>query len=235
MSMPNIRPALKKIIPLMLRAQERNLNEADTRLRILKVLSDVLGYDEMREVTSEQRLKDKYVDFAVIIDGDIEFLIEVKAANVKLRYRQIEQAEMYAAKNNYNWVLLTNGVAWHLYHLTFSEGIEYETAFIVDLATDTLDTATEALCLLHRQSIVKGYLEDFWQEKLALGPASLGRAIFTEDVLKSVRREVRRKDGILIDIEDLAQAIRTLFTAEARESMGPLKIRKAYKPKGKKK
>jgi hypothetical protein len=52
------------------------------------------------------------------------FPIEAKSAATTLRDRHIDQAESYAAKDNIRWVLLTNGVVWSLYHLTFEEGIE---------------------------------------------------------------------------------------------------------------
>ncbi len=42
---------------------------------------------------------------------------------------------------------------------------------------------------------------------------------------------MRHQKGFLIDIEDLAKALHELFTPEAREQMGPAKIRKGTKPK----
>lgn len=223
----NLKLALKKLTPLLLESQDRNLNEADTRMRVIKMLSDVLGYDALSEVSSEQRIRERYVDFAIKLGGVIKFLIEVKAANTTLRDRHIEQAERYASQGNIPWVVLTNGVVWNLYHLTFDEGIDYEIAFSVDLSVDSLDTAASLLELLHRKSIIKGRHVKFWEEKLALGPRSLGKALFTEDVLSLIRRELRRKEGFMVDPEDLAKALQGLFTPEAREEIGPVRIRKS--------
>ena len=229
MAKTDVTQALRKLHPALLEAEERNLNEADTRLHVVRLLTDVLGYDELSEVTSEQRIRHRYVDFAVRIDGVTKFLIEVKAAKSPLRDRHIEQAEHYAAQENSPWVLLTNAVVWNLYHLTFEEGIDYVEAFSVDLRSDSIEEAASLLGILHRKAIAKRQHEKFWEERVALSAETLGRALFTKDVLNTIRREVRHDKKILVDPEDLAKALHDLFTTEARESMGPVKIRKSKK------
>lgn len=186
----------------------------------------MLGYDPITEISFEAQMKNKYVDMALKTDGIIRLLIEVKAAGVTLRDRHIEQAQMYASQNNYRWVLLTNGVTWNLYHLEFEEGIEYEKAFSVDLREPNFDEAADKLAILHRQAIKKGELDDYWRRRVAMSPDSLGKSLFTENVLRFIRTEIRKQQGLLVDIEDLGIALHGLFTAEARELMGPMRIRK---------
>jgi len=222
----DIRKALKKYVPHLLQAKAENLNEADTVQRIVKVLEEVLDYSAMTEVSREKQVKGTYVDLAIKIDGVFKLLIEVKSAASALRDRHIEQAERYAAEGNVQWVLLTNGVCWNLYHLTFDEGIEYVKAFEVNLETAPLDQAATLLGLLHRQAIKKGEHEEFWRRRAALHPASIGKALFCEEVLRFVRRDIRKREGILVDEEDIARAIHDLFSAQALEQMGPLKIRR---------
>ncbi|MDP3936690.1 MAG: type I restriction enzyme HsdR N-terminal domain-containing protein, partial [Deltaproteobacteria bacterium] len=153
----NIRRSLRKFLPHLLQAQEDNLNEADTVQRLIKVLEEVLGYDALTEISREAQLKGKYIDIALKIDGVVKLIVEAKAAGVTLRERHIEQAEQYASKNNFEWVLLTNGVVWNLYHLTFDEGIESVLAFSADLSSEgDFDAAAKSLALLNRQSIKKG-------------------------------------------------------------------------------
>ncbi len=118
---------------------------------------------------------------------------------------------------------------WNLYHLSFEEGIEYVRVFAVNLAEDNIDKAAECLSLLHRQSIKKGELEEYWEHRAALSPDSIGQALFTEEALRFIRREIRRRHGILIDQEDLAAAIHSMLSTEAREQIGPLKIRRRRK------
>ena len=229
----DIKKPLKKIIPYLLKAQEDNLNEADTVLRLVKFFEEVLSYDPMTEITREKQIKDKYVDLAIKVDDVIRLLVEVKAASVTLRDRHIEQAERYASEGNIQWVLLTNGVIWNLYHLTFEEGIDYQKVFSVNLSDQAIEKVADTLSLLHRQSIKKGLLEKYWNKHTALSAESLGKAIFNHGVLKAVRRDIRRREGVIIDEEEIAQRIHEMFTVEAREKIGPLKIRRQYKPRTK--
>jgi predicted type IV restriction endonuclease len=222
----DIRKPLKKYLPYLLSAQADNLNEADTVQHLVKVLEEVFGYDAMTEITREKQIKDRYVDLAVKVDGVVRLLVEVKSAGTTLRDRHIEQAQNYAANDNLRWVLLTNGVVWNLYHLTFEEGIESERAFSIDLSTSPLDKAAATLGILHRSAIRKNEHETFWEHQCALNPSSLAKSLFCEEVLRLIRRDIRRREAILVDEEDLAGAIHHLFSVEVREQMGPLKIRR---------
>jgi len=223
----DIRKALRRFAPHFIQARDAALNEADTVLRLCRFFEDVLGYDGLQDISREAQLKNKYVDVCLKVDDRVRLLVEAKAAGQKLRDRHIEQAQAYASQNNYRWVVLTNGVDWHLYHLTFEEGIEYERAFVVSLATDeTLEEAAGKLALLHKQAIRKDELEQFWEKAAALGPASIAKALFSTSVLMLLRREIRRDTGLLIDHEDLAKSLHVMLSAEARENIGPLRIRK---------
>lgn len=226
----DIRKPLKKFLPHLVQAKADNLNEADTVQRIIKVFEDVLEYSALSEITRESNIKDKYVDLAIKIDGTIKLLVEVKSAGTTLRDRHIEQAERYAAEGNYRWVVLTNGTAWNLYHLTFEEGIEYERVFAVDLSTEELEKAAECLTLIHRTCVRKGAHDDHWAQRLAMNAASLGKALFAEEVLRFIRRDIRRREGLLVDEEELAAALHDMLSAEAREQMGPMRIRRKRKP-----
>jgi predicted type IV restriction endonuclease len=227
----DIRRPLRKILPHLLKAKKENINEADTCTLISQILHSVLDYDPIHDVSREVTIKEGRADFAVKLNGSVKFIVEAKAAGVTLRARHIGQAERYAAEGNIPWVLATNGLVWHLYHLTFDEGIEYETAFAVDLSVDELPKAAELIALLHKKSITKDEHEEFWEKRAALGPASIARSLFTEDMLRRVRREIRRHEGVLIDHEDLGRALHDMFSVEVREKVGPFKIIKRRKRK----
>ena len=225
--MPDIRRPLRKFLPNFIKARDDGLNEADTVQRLMLFFHEVLGYDQLEEITREAQIRDKFVDIVIKLDGKIRLLIEAKSATTTLRDRHIEQAERYAAEGNHPWALLTNGLTWKLYHLTFDEGIEYTPAFELDLSTgEASDEACERLALLHRSALLKGELDDFWAHCQALDAESIGKALFTENVFRLIRRHIRVRESILIDIEDLAGAIRNMFTVEAREQMGALRIQR---------
>ena len=221
-----IRKPLRRLLPHLLKAQEDSLNEADTVQRIVMVLEEVLGYDRLTEITREKQVKDKYVDIALKIDGVIKLLVEAKAAGTVLRDRHIEQAKAYGAESNIRWVVLTNGVVWNLYHLSFDDGLDYERVFSVDLASDPIERAEEYLSVLHRQSVKRGEHEQFWDKHAALDAASIGRALYTDTVLRLVRREIRKRSRVLIDEEDLAVAIHAMLCQEARDKIGVARIRR---------
>ena len=61
----DIRRPLKRLTPIMLKAQEENLNEADTVQRLVMFFEEVLGYDPLTEITREKQIKDKYVDISI--------------------------------------------------------------------------------------------------------------------------------------------------------------------------
>lgn len=177
-------------------------------------------------------MKRKYVDLCLKIDGRVRLLVEAKAAGKQLRERYVEQAERYASENNYPWVVLTNGADWHLYHLTFEDGIEYEGAFAVDLGDEEgLEDTASKLALLHKRAISRGELDAFWERATALGFGSIGKALFQDAVIMPLRREIHHQTGILIDREDLAKAVHEMLSTEAREQIGPLRILTHRKPK----
>jgi len=226
----DIHKPLKRFAPILIEARDERLNEADTVQRICHLFEKVLGYDPLRDISREAEMKGKYVDVSIKIDNKVRLLVEAKAAAVRLRDRHIDQAQAYASRNNYQWVLLTNGVDWNLYHLTFEEGIEYERAFAVSLDAESgFEEAAVKLGLLHKKSLSRGQLDEYWEKSTALAASSIGRALFQENTLMRIRREIRRDTGILIDIEDLAKAMHEMLSQEARQEIGPVKVRRRRK------
>ncbi len=228
---PNIRTSLRKYARHFIELREAKANESDTVARLRDFFEEVLGYDKVKDISFETEMKGKYVDLCLKVDGNICLLVEAKAAAIQLRVRQIDQAKHYASENGFQWVLLTNGVEWNLYHVSIDEkeGIEYDPAFEISLAEEKLDVAVEKLSLIHKRSVAKKGLERYWERMTALCAGSIGRAIFHESVLRVLRREIRHQCDVLIDPEDLAVAVHNLFSQEARDEMGPLRIRKRRK------
>jgi len=217
---------LRKILPHLIKAREENLNEADTCTRICEVFEQVLDYDPLEHISREVQIKDGYADFGVKLEKGMKFLVEAKSAATELKDRHIGQAERYASHGNIEWVLLTNGITWQLYHLSFGEGIESGLAFSVDLSAEDFDAAASQLALLHRREIQKGSLEDLWGHKTALSPESIAKSLFTDETLGRIRRDIRKREDLLVSVDDLGRAIHGMLSVEARERIGPLKIRK---------
>jgi hypothetical protein len=229
----DIRKELKRFVPNLIKAREDNLAEADTAAWVCKFFEEVLGYD-FQDISHEVSMKyGKHSDVCLKIDGKVRLLVEFKAAANKLRDKDILQLDRYASENNHHWALLTNGVDWHLHHLTFDDGIDYEKAFDVSIDNEeTLNNAVELLALLHKKSIAKDELENWWGIASALSPQSLAKALFDEDVLNRLRQVIHRETSHLIDIEDLANKIyKEMFDPQIRERIGEIHIKKHRKTK----
>jgi hypothetical protein len=227
---------LKRFATAFKEARDRGANESDTAMFLVKFFEDVLGYDSFKgEISKELAIKDKYCDIALKVDGAVKVLVEAKAAGLKaLVAKHIDQAENYAAHSGLPWVVLTNGIEWHLYHLTFNEkeGIAHEVVFEADLLAE-LDVDPDALWaklgILSRASVKKNELEEFWAHRKVLSAASVVKVLFHEDVLAVIRRELNREAPARLDVEDVFKAVRDVLSREALGDAGDLGIRKKRK------
>lgn len=218
----NIQKSLKLMIPHLLQARDEKLSESDTVKRVERVCERVLGYDSMSDMSQEVRMKSKILDLVLKIDGEVRIIVEVKAADQQLAERHIDQAQNYASANSIQWVLLTNGIVWKLYHLSFNEKVKYGLAFSVDLTEDEkFRESCLTLAALHKESVSKGGLDKLWGQSAALSPKSIALALRQEEVLAAIRREIRKKQGRLVDSEHLLRAIFGLFSAENKDLIGP--------------
>ena len=225
----DISKSLKKYITIFRKTHEQGINEAETSLRIAKFFEEVLGYDIFEEVSKEHIIKDRCVDYAIKINGTVQFFIEVKQGGIVLREKHIEQASNYAANAGMPWVLLANGRYWQMYHLTFDEGIQSDLIWSVDLMEDDPKVAASKLALLHRKCVLKGELEKYLAKMQTLSPKSILQAIFQENVLKAIRNHLKKTSGIRVDDEDLVVYIRKMISKKAWEEIGDIKVKKKRK------
>lgn len=217
-------------------ARDRGANESDTVMYLVKFFEDVLGFDSLKgEISKELAIKDRYCDIALKVDGAVRLLVEAKAAGIKaLADKHIEQAENYASRAGLSWVLLTNGIEWRLYHLTFAEGegIVHELAFEANLI-DGLETDADGLwsklSLLSRDSLKRNELEAFWGQKKVLSAASVVKVLFHEEVLREVRRLLRKDADAMLEIDDVFKAVRDVISKEALAEAGDLGITRRRK------
>ena len=124
---------LKKFQPLLLDAKARDVGEADTVTLIKDVMSEVFGYDKYSELTSEYAIRGTFCDLAIKVDGKLAILLEVKAIGLNLKDNHIKQATDYAANQGIDWVVLTNGLHWHVYKIIFSKPIDKELVVEFDI------------------------------------------------------------------------------------------------------
>jgi hypothetical protein len=201
-----LRTNLKKFIPKMKDAKDKNLNEADTRMRIRVLLSDVLGYDLLDEITQEHMVQGHYVDLTVKATlwdkktgkykPTIIFFIEAKSIETNLKDTHVYQATNYAASGGVNLCLLTNGVDYRLYHLIWDKAkVEHSMILSFNLLDDNIDDLAEKLYLLSKESFKKGVIEKYINEKVSLSDRNMAIALFSKRALGAIRLELRNLTG----------------------------------------
>lgn len=197
---------IKKYQPILASAKARDVGEADTVTVVKDMLADVFGYDKYSEVTSEFSIRGTFCDLAIKTDGALQTLIEVKAIGLELKDSHVKQAIDYAANQGVDWVLLTNGMCWRVYHLTFSKPIEQELVVNIDFSAlnTRLESDIDLLYLWCKEGWQRSVLDEYNTQKQALSKFFVGAMLQTEPVLEVIRRELRRMSpDVRIDIEQI--------------------------------
>jgi len=201
---------IKKYQPVLAAAKARDVGEADTVTIIKDMLADIFGYDKYSEVTSEFAIRNTYCDLATKIDGVVQTLIEVKAIGLDLKEPHVKQAVDYAANQGVDWVVLTNGICWRVYHVIFAKPIGQE--LVVDLDFSALSTRSaadlEVLYLWCKEGWQKSVLGEYQMQRQALSRFFVGAALLTEPVLDVIRRELRRvSPDVRIDVDQISEVL----------------------------
>ncbi len=204
---------LRRYQPILASAKSRDVGETDTVTIVKDMLADIFGYDKYTELTSEFAIRGTFCDLAVRLDGKLCVLIEVKAVGIDLKDMHVKQAVDYAANQGVDWVILTNGLKWCIYHVFFTRPIEQELVVDIDITTlnPRSESDTETLWLWCKEGWQKSALGDFHTQKQALSRFCLGAVILSDPVLDVVRRELRR---ISPDVRIDNEQIRAVLSAE---------------------
>jgi Type I restriction enzyme R protein N terminus (HSDR_N) len=208
-----IAAGVKQFQPIIASAKSRDVNESDTVVIVTDMLSAIFGYDKYAEVTSEHTIRSTFCDLAIRLDGNkISFLIEVKAVGMELKEPHVKQAVDYAANQGVDWVVLTNGLVWRAYKISFSKPIEAELVLefnICDLNPKT-EQHTDLVYLLSKEGWLKSQLGEYHSQRQALSRFSLAALVLSQTVLDVMRRELRRMSpGIRIETEQIEAALRS--------------------------
>lgn len=201
---------IKRFQPILSAAKARDVGEADTVTIIKDMLSDLFGYDKYSELTSEFAIRGTYCDLATKIDGVLQTLIEAKAIGLDLKDQHVKQAVDYAANQGVEWVLLTNGMCWRVYHITFAKPIDHELVVDIDFSNlnPRLESDLELLFLWCKEGWQKSALGEYNTQKQALSRFFIGAMIQSDPVLDVIRRELRRMSpDVRIDTEQIKDVL----------------------------
>jgi predicted type IV restriction endonuclease len=161
---------IKKFKPVLSTAQENKASESDTVIIITAMLSELFGFDTFSEITSELNVRGTFCDLATMLDKKVQSLIEAKAISHELNDGHVTQAVSYASTKGVDWVMLTNGIVWHIYKVTFAKPIDREKIVEIDFLNIDPHNADdlESLYRLTREGWIKSALNDYYEQKKAL-------------------------------------------------------------------
>jgi|HubBroStandDraft_2_1064218.scaffolds.fasta_scaffold40531_3 hypothetical protein len=214
---------IKKLQAKLIEARKRDINEADTAFIVADVLSEVLGYKKLEEITAEHAIKGTFADLAVRVGKNVRFLVEVKAINIELKDGHVTQVVNYAANLPCDWVVLTNGLRWKAYKVSFTKPIDRILVMDLDLsnATPKGPEVVEFFGSLSREVFTQSSMLQMFQARQAMSTYSIAALLVSDPVVAIVRRELRKlADGLNPNIEHVRTIIedqiikRELFDAE---------------------
>jgi len=185
---------LKRFQAIIDSARARDVNEADTVVIVMDMLAEMLGFDKYSEITREHCIRGTYCDLAIKINGCLAILIEVKAVGIGLKETHLKQAVDYAANQGVEWVILTNGAVWRVYHVLFNKPIDNE--LVLDLDFQSLSyrigAHLEKLYLITKESILKSALQHYNDQQQVTSRFYLASILLGDPAIDLVRRELRR-------------------------------------------
>lgn len=204
---------IKRFQPILASAKSRDVGESDTVTIIVDMLSEIFGYDKYAEITSEHAIRGTFCDLATKIDGALQLLIEVKAIGADLKEAHVKQAIDYAANQGVEWVVLTNGIVWRIYRVTFAKPIGQELVIEFDFGALNHRNSKDldSLFLLCKEGWIKSVLGEFHTQKQALSRFFLGALLTSDSVLQLLKRELRRLSP---DVRVETDEILAVLTAE---------------------
>lgn len=188
---------------------ERDANEGDTRLLVTDFLCEGFGYDKYEDLTTEYQVKGEFADYGVRIDRQMIAFIEVKRCTQKLGIRHLRQVQMYAVNEGVEWMILTNGQVWQVWHLTGGLPVTVDLALEVDLLSDATATVkADLLFYLSKDAVRRRLLDDLWKAKAATAPRSLASVLVSDVVLEAIRKEIRRRTNHNGDVDEIEKILK---------------------------
>jgi|SRR3989339_171902 len=189
-----------------------DLDESATRLMINSFLTEVLGYTELDEIKTEYLINSTYADYIIQLARKKHMVVEVKAIQIDLSEKHIRQAVNYAANEGIDWVLLTNGRQFELYKVIFKKPIVQKRIFSFSLTDkDHLKTSVEYFALMTKKAMAKNELDKFWLRFQALEPNNLCKSLYSNEVLKLLRKALKKNAGLSFSEEDIFESIHQII------------------------
>lgn len=205
-----IKKGLRRMTNIVNRGIKDEYKEADTRTIVTDLLTEYLGWNKYLNVTAEQMIGSRYADFVVRTPDEEIFVIEVKQIGMKLKETHLNQARLYAIDEGIEWIILTNGDEWHVYHISMDGKTPVtKLVFSVKLSDDKMKPSEKAelLYLLSEEANRKKEIDDYFNRRIALSGENLADHILSSDVLDKLRISLKKSTGQRLSNSEIAEAL----------------------------
>lgn len=210
-----LKASLRKFSKPLIDLVARDANEGDTRLLITDFLCEALDYDKYEDLTTEYQVKGEFADYGIRLDKQLVAFIEVKRCTTKLGDKHLRQVQSYAVNEGVEWVWLTNGQVWQVWHITGGLPIVMDLALEVDLlAEGSAASKIDQLFYLTKESFKRKQIDELWQVRRATSPHSLAKVVLSESVVDAVRKELYRQTKHAAESKDVEQMLRGVVRGE---------------------
>jgi len=203
---------LRRYQKILSSARSRDVNESDTVVIVSDMLTDILGYDKYKDVTTELAIRGTFCDLAIKNGSRTQYLIEVKSIDTDLRENHLRQAIDYGTREGVEWVLLTNGAVWQAHRIRFEQPIAHDMAFTIDLLDPDAKPAeiTDLFYLISKEAGTCSEIDNYWKHKEATSRYVIAQVLLEDGVLSIVRRQLRSLfKGLKVSATDIEKVIRT--------------------------
>ncbi|MBB6121826.1 hypothetical protein [Nocardiopsis algeriensis] len=175
---------------------ERDANDGDTRMLVADFFSVALNFSKYQDLTTEYRTSGDSNDYAILMDEKLFAPIEVRRINQELDQRSIQMARRLANKEGAEWIYLTNGRVWKVYHLPEGKNNRPVEVVSADLGDpEAYYRNLDQIFHITRESIVHGRLEALRRWREAVNADPITEALTGDAVVDTVLRELREATG----------------------------------------
>ncbi len=226
------RKALSEARKMIEEVAKRDGNEAETRARVRHIFGTIMGYDIFKHITAEYAIHSAgdtvHCDIAVQLSHEEpskpDMLVELKRVNIDLTPKHLRQAASYAIDIGCEWVLLTNGKEWKLYHISFGKPPQTKLIESWDLLNDDLLILNKKFEIVSYKNVRKQGLDKLWEKRNVLTANNMLKAILSEESIKLYQRRIKKATDVTVSPEDIVGSFRHLLNEAALSEMDKIKI-----------
>ena len=212
--------------------QRKDANEAETRRRVERIFERITGYDVLTHLSRERAVHGagdtEHVDFVIQMEAGEDatpiIMVELKRVGVDLAPKHLKQACRYAIDAGCEWVLLTNGRQWRLYHVEFGQPPVTKLVEQWDLLHDEPETLAKKFALISLRGLKRGVLGTLWERTKILAPRSLLKAVLSPDSINALRRVLKRETGVPVTADHIVAGLRKMLNESAASVLDDVEV-----------